>query len=237
MSTKYQDIAKLLVDKIYSHTFIDKLPSEGELMEEYQVSRNTIRSALGILYNQGLIRRIQGSGYFVNKPLHNEGFIMNMANKVGLNHVGNPLIVHSKVLKFEIIPANEELSRYFNCPMGDLVYYIQRLRYTDEGLISLENAYYLKSVIPYLSEEICKESIFQFIFQHYNISIQHADEYISIHTITQEEAALTGATVGQPIIQIEEINYLKNEQPFNYSVSYYFPEDMSVYFHLTNQLH
>lgn len=237
MALKYQEVAKDLVNKIFSKVYTDKLPSEGELLEEYEVSRNTIRNALGILYNQGLIKRIQGSGYFITQPLHNNTTIMNMANKAGLNQIGNPLIVHSKVLRLEIIPANEEIAKYLNCPMGELVYFIQRLRYTDKGLVSLENAYYLKSVIPYLSAEICEKSIFQFIFKHYNISVQRADEYISIHYITDEEAALTGSESGQATIQVEEINYLKNEQAFNYSVSYYFQKELSIYFHVSNYLH
>ena len=83
-----------------------------------------------------------------------------MANKAGLNQIGNPLIVHSKVLRLEIIPANEEIAKYLNCPMGELVYFIQRLRYTDKGLVSLENAYYLKSVIPYLSVRYVKSLSF-----------------------------------------------------------------------------
>ncbi|XBG73153.1 UTRA domain-containing protein [Enterococcus cecorum] len=121
--------------------------------------------------------------------------------------------------------------------MGELVYYVQRLRYTEKELICLENAYYLKSVIPYLSAEICEKSIFQFIFQHYNVSVQRGDEYISIHYITDEEAALTGSKEGQATLQVEEINYLKNEQAFNYSISYYFQKELSIYFHVSNYLH
>lgn len=237
MALKYQEVAKDLAHKIFNKAYTDKLPSEGELLEEYEVSRNTIRNALGILYNQGLIKRIQGSGYFITQPLHNNTTIMNMANKAGLNQIGNLLIVHSKVLRLEIIPANEEIAKYLNCPMGELVYYVQRLRYTEKELVCLENTYYLKSVIPYLSVEICEKSIFQFIFKHYNVSVQRGDEYISIHYITDEEAALTGSESGQATIQVEEINYLKNEQAFNYSISYYFQKELSIYFHVSNYLH
>ena len=225
MALKYQEVAKDLAHKIFTKAYTDKLPSEGELLEEYEVSRNTIRNALGILYNQGLIKRIQGSGYFITQPLHNNTSIM------------NPLFVHSKVLHLEVIPANEEIAKYLNCPMGELVYYVQRLRYTEKELVCLENAYYLKSVIPYLSVEICEKSIFQFIYKHYNVSVQRGDEYISIHYITDEEAALTGSESGQATIQVEEINYLKNEQAFNYSISYYFQKELSIYFHVSNYLH
>ena len=61
MALKYQEVALNLADKIKAHEYDKKLPSEGKLMEEYSVSRNTIRNALNVLYNQGLLRRIQAA--------------------------------------------------------------------------------------------------------------------------------------------------------------------------------
>jgi GntR family transcriptional regulator of arabinose operon len=43
-----------------------KLPSEHELMEEFQVSRHTIRQAFGELAGEGLIYKEQGKGTFSN---------------------------------------------------------------------------------------------------------------------------------------------------------------------------
>ena len=62
---KYQEIAKDMASKINNGFYTDRLPSEADLMEEYATSRNTIRNALDTLYNQGIIKRIQGSGCFV----------------------------------------------------------------------------------------------------------------------------------------------------------------------------
>lgn len=39
-----------------------KLPSEQELMAEYGVSRNTVRGALGLLRDEGLVARLHGRG-------------------------------------------------------------------------------------------------------------------------------------------------------------------------------
>ena len=48
MTLKYQEVALNLADKIKAHEYDKKLPSEGKLMEEYSVSRNTIRNALNV---------------------------------------------------------------------------------------------------------------------------------------------------------------------------------------------
>jgi len=51
----------------------DKFYSEGELVEMFNVSRQTVRHALGILENDGLLERQQGKGTFVAKGQTNNG--------------------------------------------------------------------------------------------------------------------------------------------------------------------
>ena len=48
-----------------------KLPSEGELAEKFQLNRNTIRHAISVMVQQGLLEKQKGVGTFVRrkKPL------------------------------------------------------------------------------------------------------------------------------------------------------------------------
>ena len=57
----------------------EKLPSENELMEKYQVSRDTIRKALDLLEEDGYIHKIKGKGSYIldiNKYLKTLGLIL-----------------------------------------------------------------------------------------------------------------------------------------------------------------
>ncbi len=45
-----------------------RLPNDGELAAQYQISRDTVRQALALLVNEGLIERVQGRGTFVSQP-------------------------------------------------------------------------------------------------------------------------------------------------------------------------
>lgn len=59
-----------------------QLPTEPELMKQYQVTRYTLRQALKNLANLGYIYQAHGSGTFA-RPHHVEGAI-SLQNNVGL---------------------------------------------------------------------------------------------------------------------------------------------------------
>lgn len=67
---KYQDIADRLRGLINSGALApgQRLPSEPELAVEYDASRNTVRLAIALLINQGLVVSRQGLGTFVVEP-------------------------------------------------------------------------------------------------------------------------------------------------------------------------
>lgn len=62
MAFKYLQLATELQAEISRGTFPNKLPTEKELAEAYQVSRQTVRQALERLVELGLIEKRQGSG-------------------------------------------------------------------------------------------------------------------------------------------------------------------------------
>ncbi|WP_010580894.1 GntR family transcriptional regulator [Liquorilactobacillus vini] len=67
MESKYQKIIRVLKNEIFSGKYkIDsKLPTEAEMTKEFNVSRDTVRRAVGQLENENVIYRIQGAGMFV----------------------------------------------------------------------------------------------------------------------------------------------------------------------------
>src|SRR5690349_10159610 len=44
-----------------------RLPSEGEICDHFKISRATVRQALGLLENEGMITRHKGRGTFVSE--------------------------------------------------------------------------------------------------------------------------------------------------------------------------
>lgn len=67
---KYQEIAERLREQIRAGVLEpgQRLPSEPELAAEYAASRNTVRLAIALLTNQGLVLSRQGLGTYVVEP-------------------------------------------------------------------------------------------------------------------------------------------------------------------------
>lgn len=67
MENKYQRVKDTLKEEILSgkYPIDEKLPTETELMNQFNVSRYTIRRAVGDLESEHYIYRIQGGGMFV----------------------------------------------------------------------------------------------------------------------------------------------------------------------------
>jgi len=89
----------------------NRLPSEPALAEQLKVSRATLREAMRTFETQGLLRRRQGSGTYVNHPLQviESGLevlesIETMAKRIGLS-------VNPKALSIDRRMASEEESQ------------------------------------------------------------------------------------------------------------------------------
>jgi GntR family transcriptional regulator len=70
LAPKYQQIADQLRVQIGSGVLAagQRLPSEPDLAAQYEASRNTVRLAIALLTNQGLVVSRQGLGTFVHEP-------------------------------------------------------------------------------------------------------------------------------------------------------------------------
>lgn len=72
--TKYQDLIDYIMGLIESGNLApgEKLYSENKLSDMFGISRQTVRRAIGALEKQGILRRIKGSGTYLNEGCRKE---------------------------------------------------------------------------------------------------------------------------------------------------------------------
>lgn len=218
---KYEEIASNIEDDIINYNYPQgtKLPNINDLVVKYSVSKNTILKALNILEIKGKIYQVQGSGIFVRQQTR-KGYLTLQQNK-GFSNELNYLDVQSDLIEFELIKATNEVISALQCELNDEVYMIKRLQKVNNQVVCLEESYYLKNLVSFLTPDIVSGSIFQYIEQALNINIGFSDRYLTVHKTDNYLSQILQLPKASPMLLVEEIYYSTNGQAFNFTKNFY----------------
>ena len=214
---KYQIIANEIEHNIYSNNLPQgtKLPTVETLASDYKVSKSTIVKAIEALVSRGIVYQLQGSGIFVRRR-NRSGYIdLNITQ--GFTTSLKEFKITSKVLEFNLIRADEEISELIECNINDEIYLVKRLRYIDDEIMCYEEAYYKKSIVPYLTKEIAQGSIFEYLQTALNLNIGFSDRYLHLEKLDNNHANLLDLTPNDPAMIVLEQIYLSSGVCFNVS--------------------
>ena len=214
---KYQIIANEIENNIYSNDLPQgtKLPTVETLASEYKVSKSTIVKAVESLVSKGLVYQLQGSGIFVRRR-NRDGYIdLNITQ--GFTTSLKEFNITSKVLEFNLIRADEEIAKLIECDVNDEAYFIKRVRYINDEIMCYEEAYYKKSIVPYLTEEIAKGSIFEYLQTALNLKPGFSDRYLHLEKLDNNLANILKLEPGDPAMVVLEQIYLPSGVSFNVS--------------------
>ena len=133
MDRKYLNIYNGIVSKIENKEYQcnDKLPSEKELMGEFNVSRDTIRKSLNMLEQNGYIQKTKGKGSFV---LDINKFDFPVSGVVSFKEIASELGLKIAYAKKEITGQNatEEDKKYLDMKSFDMVVVVKSYTYLDD---------------------------------------------------------------------------------------------------------
>jgi len=150
---KYQDIADRLRTQINNGGLApgQRLPSEPDLAAEYDASRNTVRLAIALLINQGLVISRQGLGTFVveqTKPF--TALLSRIKETPPEQHASQSMPVISPAadetemvrLIVETAPASPSVAEKFGIAPGDPVVVRRSQYFIGDVPWQLINSYY-----------------------------------------------------------------------------------------------
>lgn len=217
MSAKYKEIAEELEANLLAGKYNEtkKLPREEDLIERYQVSRTTVRKAIAMLVNKGYVYQVQGSGIFVREASLQD--YLSLENLKGLTRDLPAKRIESHLISLNVIEANEELASKMKCEIGTPLYFMKRLRMVNDESFALEYTYFNKNIIPYINEEIVKNSIYSYIKDDLKLTIGFADKVIYADKLDLESASILGLQEGDPGLVIENTVFLNNGDTFEVS--------------------
>jgi GntR family transcriptional regulator, histidine utilization repressor len=139
----------------------DRIRSENELASEFHVSRLTVQRAVRDLVAEGLLRRVQGSGTFLNAP--GGGFplveVRDLVEEIRARG-GEP---HSDVLIQRRIAADNDLRPLLELAEGAEVFQAAIVQYMDDVPVAYEERFAVPEVYAdFLEQDFSRISVFQY---------------------------------------------------------------------------
>ncbi|SHE55657.1 GntR family transcriptional regulator [Atopostipes suicloacalis DSM 15692] len=219
--TKYEMIAGKIRQRIREEVYpVDSLiPDQVSLAKEFKVSRMTVKKAMDILELEGLILRKRGAGTFVKKTALSEGLTASIMEYEGLTKQLANQEVKSQVISFKLDFPNELTQEKLMLDKHDPIYKIIRLRVVDDAPYILEHTIMNANLIPGINEDILHQSIYDYIHKELNLQFGGAHRIIQADKASEYDQKYLDCDEHDPILEIEQVVYLEDGTPFEYSRS------------------
>ncbi|MDI6411751.1 GntR family transcriptional regulator [Streptomyces albus] len=190
------------------------LPDERALIAEFAVSRNTVREALALLRDEGLVQRRRGVGTVVvgRAYEHPLGELAGLAEV--LQHHGS---VVNQVREARRVRAPQAVARRLGLGERGEAVYLERLRSLDGVPLSLDATYLLPEIgEPLLALErgvLEHQDVFQLIGTVAGAALGGAE--VSVQAVTADAAtcAVLGLPEGGAVLAVERLTSLADGRP------------------------
>lgn len=212
----YVQLFNILKEEIAKGIYLpgDRLPSESELCEKYQLSPMTVRRSINMLINQGIVTTIQGSGTYVKAPdLSNVVFTLEEFHNIFKDKFRTKV----KILEVLIQKADEKTANKLAISTKERVILIRRiiLRDGDPFLYHKEHLIY-NPYRPIVEAELEITSLHGLFVGTSETKFKRGDLTIEATILTKEEADLLNTIPMQPAFKIEHIFFDFEDRPVSW---------------------
>ncbi|MFI6813963.1 GntR family transcriptional regulator [Nonomuraea sp. NPDC050328] len=205
-----RQVADLLRHEVLSETYAGRLPLEHALARRFGASRNTIRDALNLLRDEGLIERCPGLGTTtagkgkvahglhrllgLGETLHEQGEVLNEVRAMSL--IDPPALVADRLRT------------------TDQVVYIERLRKLNGVPLSLDLTYLVREVgEPLFDADLVHNDVFVLLEGIAGCPLGNAELSIEAVNADPHTAAVLGTTRGAALLMVERLAHLSDGRP------------------------
>ena len=219
-----------------------KLPTVIELCEAYGVSKITIKRAIDLLVEKGLISSRRGSGTYVKNTtelfeqtgieridgtaadVDDDSFAFSQSDRAAgftKEHEGEGKKISSVVYDFSIVNPPANIARHLNIHPEDFAYHHCRVRCLDGQPMVIEYTYMPLDLIPGLKRSQLYLSVYDYLQKTLGLKISSFHRILRAVPATEEEAERLDTKPGVPMLEIAQVGFLDDGTPFEYSVSRY----------------
>jgi GntR family transcriptional regulator len=204
------------------------LAAEPELVNQYKVSRITIRQALDLLAGEGLIVRQRGRGTFVAAPSLEQAMVRIVNFTQDMQQRG--MRSTTEVLSADLIPAPPHIAQKLDMQAGEELVYLERLRLADGTPLAIEESHLVhRHCEGLLKESLHNCSLRELLDKRYGIRWLRAKQVIRAIQASPEIARHLEVPTGDPLLHIERVSYSQQNVPVEFLRVYYRGDRYSLF--------
>lgn len=204
----------------------DRLPSERDLADHFEVSRMTLRQAVTLLVEEGILERRVGSGTYVASHRVRD----KMRGTTSFTE-----IVHSqgktpssKLISYQRQLASDTEIKELQLEPSDYVIRMERIRYADNIPLVFEVASIPEKFIKEMKRDEITEHFFKTLVSH-GFEIGKSRQTIYAKTASERVASYLSVSRGHAILALTQVSYFSNGNPFEYVRSQYVGDRFEFY--------
>lgn len=232
MVNKFRDIYDTLKNEIneglYNDTMV--LPTEMALIERFGTSRNTVRRAIQLLNEEGLVYSVRGRGVVILERIEIDKKSFKVGNFQGLKALSSDAEVEKKTIvqEFRELTVDDSLAKKISFPVGERVYLVKRLRIIDGKAMMSDTSYFKKSIVKGLNEKIIAGSIYDHIRQNLDFKIAASKSIMKVESAKDSDFKELALGKNNCVGILENAVYNDMGKLFEYTTIRYIPNEYAL---------
>ena len=186
----------------------------------------TVRQAIGVLTEQGLLERVRGSGTFVKHVTLTESrFDLDSIREI----FQDPERTRVKVLQISLAKADGKTAEMLSLPTGERIILIRRLLLRDNRpVMSHEGRIRCDPTRPVVEAELSIGPLSDLFNGHGGGAAKKGELTLIPTVLGEQEAALLSLPVGTPVFRLEYVVYDFHDTPFGWGWFMAAPETLRL---------
>ncbi|CDO17920.1 UbiC transcription regulator-associated domain pr otein [Streptococcus gallolyticus] len=203
-----------------------RLPSERDLADDYEVSRMTLRQAITLLVEEGILERRVGSGTYVASHRVQEKMRGTTSFTEIVHSQGK--MPSSQLISYQRKPANETEIQQLQLKATDTVVRMERVRFADNVPLVFEVASIPEKLIQSFNQEDITEHFFQTLTDN-GYEIGKSQQTIYAKNASERVANYLKVPKNHAVLALTQVSYFTDGRPFEYVHSQYVGDRFEFY--------
>lgn len=221
----YQQLAETLRQLMASGKIgaREAMPAERELAATYQVSRDTVRKAIRLLEEQGMLYSDHGRGTFAApEAVRQMSRFLDSFSEDTIKRGGVP---GQSIVAMETVAASMAIASLLHMQPDEPLLRIKRVRLMDGKPVGLQESYLRLPAGALLEQQELEKggSLYRILIEKFGIKPSESLESVGAVAAVAEDAALLGVAVGAPLLLCERVMLSDRREPVEYCEMKYVP--------------